>query len=1849
MSLISLLLSLLLAMAQAPLVQQADAAYAEKSFARAHALYEQASQLELTADERRWVELRLADTSWRSDSAAPNPDPTKLNAARAALEEIIRKAGDDHDRIWAEAQEALGDLHWLHPRMRNRDGAQRHYTAALGWWAGSRDLPLARKRYLDIVWRMARWNAGQDDMPQFVPRDVLLNVLQIAERPADRARAHFLLAQQFGSEGRPESIERAFEHYEAVLREGKATPYYDDALYHYASRLMHGGEVIVLEDGRTTTVPNFAKALELLRRLTSEFKSGESPWLTQAGQLIKQIVDPSITVAVGQTFLPDSEQEVALSWRNVKSVQLTIAAIDLTRDSTNTTLEWIESIALTKRVRQWTIETSDAGDHVPGHQRVRITPKLETGAYVIEASSGTQRSRQLLLVTDAHVLVHHTGKRVDAFVSHVVTGEPIAGAQVTLWMQSNNDPRRFLKQTRETNASGIAEIEIPREAAGSFWIAAAKGARQAFHPFYGYRGYQSDDLQWRLYAFTDRPAYRPNETVHWKLIARTRRGDDWQTPAGTTLDYEIFNPRYERVATGKATLNAFGSFWAELPLTPSMTLGAYTIQFKSGIVGLGGATLFRLEEYKLPEFRVSVSTPEGKQYRSGERIEATINAEYYFGGPVANATVQVVIRERPFHRWWHPWRSAYSWYFPPPPPSHGGNVLREETLRTDASGRASVVIDTPRDRGDLIYTIEARVTDASRREVTGSGEVKVTRQRYSMMATPEHFLHRPGDKVAVNFKALDANDKPVQVSGTVTVTRRVWSAATELPLPRRRPQPPPSFKDEVVLTQKLATDKDGEARFTFTPDRDGYYLIRWASDDRRASDLVTAETAVWVTRTASTEIGYRGSDLEIIIDKEAFRAGERAPVLIATPSSGRWIVITTTANDILETQVLKMDGTVKLIHVPLDQKHVPNFFLTASSVFDRVISTQTKSIVVPPVEHFLDVEVKSDREEYEPRQKGTVTITTRDTDGKPVAAEVALSVSDESVAAIQEDLAADPRRFFFGEQRYQTLNVSGSLHGQRYVRLVEEDGRLMDERYAEELRREKKEQDESLGMVGQRRDMAAMAVAPPPPPSAPPMPSPVAEAITVTASAPELAKGAATGNVATQAAEITVRSDFRSTAFWKPDIITGADGTATVTVDYPEALTTWRATARAATQGTQFGMGSSTARTSMPLIVRLQGPRFFVVGDRATVSAVINNNTDAAMRVAPSIEIEGLALADPKAAEVDVPAHGETRVDWTVVAETQGTAKIRVTGRGATRGDAMERTFPVFEHGIDKLIARSGRMRADETIVKLDLPAQRRATDLVVHLQPNLAVSMLDALPYLIEFPYGCTEQTMSRFLPAAVVAKALAAFGNDVPVPKNLDAVTRASMARLYDFQHPTGAWGWWKEGMDDPFMTAYVIWGFSIARDADLRVRTDAVNRAVEWLDDQLIGLNAHDRAWALHALAAWRRGKPSEDERRAFDKTYEDRERLSAYSRALLALAAHDFGDAERAKVLVRNLEDGVRIDRTPDQSVLVRGGSSTAETMPTAFWGSADRFWWRWWEGPVETTSFALRAMTRIDPSNKLIEPAMNWLVRNRRGSRWSNTRDTAIAILTLTERGLPVSRDRVPYELLVNGKAVSSGTIDPLKSAKISVDPALVKDANEITIRSRVRLFFAAEARFVSLEEPVKAAGNELFVRRDYFRLVARPTLLKGVEYDRVPLRDGESVASGERIEVLITVETKNDYEYLIFEDLKPGGFEAVELRSGEPLYATEQRASSVLRETAPGVRRAPESDQTGRTQWVYQELRDRNVALFIDKLPQGTWQISYPLRAEVPGSYHALPVIGHAFYVPDVRGNGEEVRVRVDE
>ena len=1956
---------------------QAEQKHAQGAYAQARELYVKVSKLALPPAEQRWVEFRLADELWRSAATAHRTDTTEYEQATKVLSDIVAavQREQDRDRVWAEAQESLGDFAWLRDETRDWSTGWSHYQLALDWWASALAGEEARQRYLRIAlvvarppWRDASFYYGEYGS---LPLDVIRNLKQLARNDDERALAHYLSATALQSEGDAEQMPAVIDAYEAALKVGRRSDWYDDALFQYAQLMESQGRVWQDSEGEWRSEPDYERALALYRRLVAEFKPGQSAFRDQATERIRDITSVELGVAVSNIFLPDSEIEYHLSWRNLQKIELTLTrvelvdAVKLQRDQGSG--EWVERIDVGrgKRIKAWTRETKTK-PYTAGAASERLPEKLAPGAYVLDVSAGKQRGRALILVTQAAVVLKTAGNQALAYVCQALDGSPLRRAQVAVWLQRyRHDHYEWDRKAATTDDDGLAHFTFDANVDGNdMFVAASAQGQQAFSTGYLSRAGGPGD-GFKIYVFTDRPAYRPEDEVQFKYVVRQYQGSVYATPANAPIEWEVQDPRGAKLAEGKAKLNTFGSGWGSLKLDATIPLGEYRINFWTGgrEHHIGDAVLFRLEEYKLPEFLVSVKTPEEngqpKIYRVGDEVEAEVQVDYYFGGAVANADIEVVVRQENYAPSWRPPRH-YAWYYEDIDAAYrrdygdGGSEIKREQLKTDARGRARIRFETPRgQQADFEYTIEARVTDSSRREVVGSGHVRVSRQAFYVFAQPRHTLFKPQDKVLIDFKALDANDQPRQVRGKVTVWRDWWFeswldeqgkpvSADALNKLRGQPRPPgwrlksSGYRHDEIARQEAATNAEGNAEFGFVAAKEGYYRVEWRTVEKGRHPIV-AETTVWVASNASAELGYHGGGLEIVVDSDTARVGQKTPVLITTAVPGRWVLFTVEAEDLQSYRLLHLDGTAKLVELDVVDQHVPNVFLGAAMVADAQLFSADKQLVVPPAEHFLDVTVATDRADYQPRDQATLTVTARDNLGKPVQAEIGLGLVDDSIFYIQQDYAGDPRQFYFGTKRSRYVQTQTTFSFGSYVKLlpappvaeVLEGTEIGDAfgagglglvgsgagggGYAER-------EDDSRG--GRARPSIRLAAAPTKSAAlrkekkgAKDLDDLKEEAAPAEAQAPITADakpGAGPSGGEGGEPAVTVRSDFRATAFFKPDVVTDRNGRAQVKVKLPDSLTTWRATARAIGTGSQFGIATSSARTRQPLIVRLQAPRFFVVNDTLTVSAVVNNNTakpiDASVELAAEgVRVDGVLARGTSApvsgnrASVRVPAQGEARVDWQVAVLAAGDVKLKTVARGGGFADAMEKPYFAYEHGVDRMIARAGKLRGDEAQITLSLPKRRPgSTALSVQVAASQASTMLDALPYLIDYPYGCTEQTMSRFLPAVIVARTLRDLGVKPETVMarlfggieqetagkthakgkadldQLNKMTQAGLQRLYDFQHGDGGWGWWKEGDSDRFMTAYVVWGLVLARAAGTSVRDEVIERSASFLDVNLVNeeRNLDRQAWLLHALsvvhAQAKRSAVPEFQAKAFANLFGNRTRLNAYTTALLTIAAVNYGYRDQAKLLVDNLQNGAIIDSKPDTSVVLRGvQQSAAETTATAHWGE-ESGWWRWSQGAIETTSFVLRALLAVDPKHKLVEPAMNWLVKNRRGAQWSNTRDTAIAVLALTDY-LRVTKELgrgAEFELLVNGTSVATRklTADQALGAPslFNIDARLLRDGdNVVTIRKRSgqALYFFARADFFSLEEPIPAAGHEVFVRRQYYKWVGKPTLLKGTVYERQPLDDGGFVQSGDRVEVVVTVEAKNDYEYLIFEDLKPAGLEAVEVRSGQPLFTQEIKQATVGQsfgaeqagQTAPTWLKPVTSasfdqrDYTGRTRYVYQELRDRKVALFVDQLGQGVWEIRYTLRAEVPGQFHALPLMLHAMYVPEIKANGEEVRLRV--
>ncbi len=1903
-----------------PGVRQAEAFVEEGSFQKALEIYQK-----LRADPKqsvlpeRELKVRIADCQWRARATTTTDDPTMMQKAEQALRGI---AGEEiHDVTWAAANESLGDYFWTRKDLKDWGSAYPFYQSALDFWAASSELPLASKRFLTIVQHVI---PPPNQYYNQIPIGWLDQALQISRDKNEQAQFHFAAAETLMRQGGDVRLQRRVgKEFEAAIELGKGTDWYDDALFQYGQYLESYGEYHVLENGSAEWKPDFVRALELYKELATSFVKGKSRYVDQARRRMEDITRPQAQIQAPSVFLPDSDLFVNLSWRNEKKLHVSIYEFDVlqrfpgtmeaTREEEVMDLtKWLNDYATRrgrsglKLVKELAFEPEESRPHQPG-QKAFALPKLTPGSYLVtvDGEAGSKPSVDLLMVSSSTLTIIPAKASALFYAADALTGKPAANAQISILSTFWNDGKwrqEFLTGT--TDATGLWKPKLktpdPRNSNHQIWAVVKAGAHAAVAQ--ANTGSYFRDVHYQIDVSTDRPAYRPGDKVEFHAFIRNHNGSIYSTPQGSWVQCEVYDSLGKSVLKKEMEIDGFGSIHGDLTLDGKAALGMYRIDFrkwdpeaKSSREHWGSAQVFRLEEYKLPEFKVNVST-QGKTFLAGDKVSVDIHAETYFGSPVGSAQVEVLVRQKPYMMSYSR-PCEFAWYYPQrqnPYQSYPGTILKRDVLKTDATGSAHLDFETTANGyQDFEYEIEARVTDSSRREIVGTQSVRVTRQSYYVFFDVPHQIYQPGSKASVDLKAKNANEEPVEASGRVVVKRQFWvegdaSASQGMNrtqsgvFPWRR-MAQPRMETEQVLAQDFRIQKDRNSSFEFTPAKDGVYTLEWSSRDKDGVPIQTS-TSVIVCSREGRDLAYAWGGLQIILDKDTYHRGEKAQAVIVTPQQDSWVLLTTKALDLYSYQVIHLDGTAKFVEIPVGDEHEPNFFIQALSMREGQMLIDSKEVIVPPVEKFLNVRVTPDKPVYEPREKGLLDVFVTDYQEKPVAARVVLSLVDASVFYIQSELTSDIRELFYGEKRGDGCPIQSSLQFRPYRKWVQDKSGLFqdeEELVAKNERRDRgavgydkrQEMDAAGGRffaLGKVNAVSEVSNVYPASAAAPAMKRSLSDSL---AESKEKTRGGKDAPGESGLAQITVRSDFRNTILWNPSLQTDEKGHAQVDFVYPDSLTSWKASARVATTGAVFGNTSAETKTSKALVCRLQAPRFFTEKDASLLSAVVNNNSDKVLSVKVTFQVEGLQVEGLLEQTVSVKAGSEARVDLPVSARATGMAKVKVFAQAPGLSDAMERSYPVHAHGMERFLAYAGTLAAgsgDASVFSMKLPKERVAamTELKVMLSPSIATTCLDALPYLIQYPYGCVEQTTSRFLPAAIVARLLERMNLDPDEIEGrmfggidkatasathqhekgkfskLDEVMNEGLDRLADMQHSDGGWGWWKKGESDHYMTAYVVQALGIGREAGLPIPGGMFDRAVDFLRLEIVEeeTSSDMLAWMLYA-ASYSNSFKHEMFQKQVENLWKQRSSLNPFTLSLFALAIEKV-DHTRALALIRNLENGVQRDNGAEMTAV----TADRHTTPTAHWGRGGIVY-RWSDGAVEGTAFALRALLAVDPQNALVEPVMTWLVKNRRGAQWSDTRDTAIVVLALTDymRVTKETTSNVAWKVLVNGKEIRAREISGgklLEPSVVLVPSEVLKDGdNEIRIvRTKGgKLYYSAFLSYYSLEDPIPAAGNEVFVRREYFHYVGRPTLLKGLVYDRVPMKDGDTVQSGERIEVKLTIETKNDLEYMLFEDFKPAGCEAVQIQSGGEFFIEKVKSEK--------LRVEGKEELSGDRAWVHSEWRDRHAAFFISKLKQGIHVMHYDLRAEAPGTYHALPTKAQAMYVPEIRANSDETRMKVED
>ncbi|HEX8552097.1 MAG TPA: MG2 domain-containing protein [Abditibacteriaceae bacterium] len=2027
------------ASAQTSIQQQADAAWNERSYARALELYRQVQGGNRDETDYR-IAVSLGETqkwdeaiAFGQSFAARTPNKARILYYLGRLYTQVPHNG------WK-----LGEKYWRGDDYPKTDDAQKPQQVYLSEQDAQRTLdyfeqakiaaqnermadirgathPLSAAEEIDLNFDLAAW-VTQRENAQFVARlekgETLGEVVDLTKRYSPEWQLPNKVLYLFNEIPRLDTSKDKHDSALALLAKGlwirayrnrmdAWAPKYDDKLKKEIVRSYpfdHLEEIPVWEElvekfPRDEVAPraqllvaethqqngDLVKSLAAYRTLLAKFPAHKLA--NDARTQIQQITRPQLGFYPTQNAKPGEAVKLQLNTRNIRTVEFRAYDVKLenylaqTLRLNNPDINFAEfqenfgSIAIAEKsfgkpVATWRLQTKEKGDY-HGATETLVTPLKERGAYVVVAQSGSQRYAAVVLVTDLVVIKKTDRDNTFAYIADAKTGQPLSGANVVLKeVYSDNSNAKVSVARGTADDAGFYDKKLARGASiyssrveAFAWI----GDRYAFTGagWGGYGGYNDNRDEMRVYATTDRPVYRPAQKVHFRqILTRRVAGGDQQPVKGAKVGVTVTNPKGENIYQQTLTSSEFGTVNGTFSLPAGAPLGEYylsaNVENTTANVAASGGNRFRVEEYKRPEFLVEIDAPDSA-VRPGETVAAKISAKYYFGSPVPNATVKYTVRRS---TWWANYRfpSRYDWlyrYWNEGDYSTGrrniggegsGAIVKEGTVKTDAQGIAEVSFKAEKSTVENdennwwryyqnpLYTIEAEITDASRRTIESQGSVRVANQEYFAFLNAPRGYGFVGDTIDIELRTQNANDKPLSTKGQMVVYKQL-----------------PDNKEEKIFTEPIETDASGKVFWKWQADVAGQFRIAYESTDAWGNKVV-GSTSVWVAGDGLNTTMFRAQGVQIVLEKRDYEQGQTLKALLIADRPNTTVVLTHEAGgQILKRDLVEIKGKSREITINIEKMHVPNFAIAAAAVRDFEIYQTQQEVFVPPTRQVLNVSVTGDKKEYKPGETGKFTVTAKDWQGNPARAEVALALTDASLFYIQKSYAPDIRTFYYGERRAISVNIDSSKSGQPQP-ISEDDAKyqiyethgftLPDDLgklnldpgagwgwYGNYGRRNSKSRGGATGGFGggaggfasdgavfnRLESGPMMGSAPMPMASAP-------RVMALESSARKRSAGAVEADESAPLAEAKVRENFAETASWSPAVVTEG-GTATVEVTFPDSLTQWHAEGQGVTQTAQVGAGETDVETKKNLLLRLQSPRFFTERDAVVLSANIHNYLKTDKRVRVSLQT-GASLENamkpnvrlPKMAEgtvmsqmsefINVKAGEEVRVNWILNAVKDGDVSIQMTAQSDEESDAVKMNFPILVHGVQKVRSNSGLISGTATSAKfaMDIPKERRfgASQLNVQLNPSLAATMLDALPYLADYPYGCVEQTMSRFLPSVVAIKTLRDAGINIEqlrtrakayekeakteavgervkntgytYPKGMpnsrdlnemssrlwhvggrknpiwdkatmDAMVADGLKRLYEMQREDGGWGWWPGSpQSDEYMSAYVVYGLATAKAANVGVRDDVLNRGYSYLAAQMKDEdNIHVLTYIAYSLSQ-RGNLPDDAKKIAAGRLFEQRDRLTAYSKSLLAMALDNAGEKEKAGVLVRNLENTARIDAAAG----------------TARW-SQNRDWWNWWNNDVETNAVALRAFEQVDPKNKLAPMLMKWLVTKSRGSHWRSTKETAEAVYALASYIKTNNELDVDYTVKVNLNGKIARTYRVTKDNALFFDNRFVTGdlflqdgANTVTIEKtgKGNVYYSAFAEYFSLEEPITASGNAIAVKRRFFKLtrnaavkpeqgdapatseiapaaasrrIVRPIMPRPVpaqpaepEYTRGELKDNAELKSGDLVEVELTIDSDNDYEYLVFEDMKAAGLEPVDIRSGG---AWGDGLSSNV------------------------ELRDEKVAFFVDRLPQGTRVLRYRVRAEVPGRFHALPTNGYAMYAPEVRAISDEMRLGIND
>jgi len=1666
-----------------------------------------------------------------------------------------------------------------------------------------------------------------------------------------------------------------------------------------------------------------AQARELAQRGVAAFP--QSVGGARCYNLLRQIEAPSTALKTEQVWnAPWPTLDV--TYRNVTKVYFRAVPVDFADHVAR--MRWgygnferdiQQKLLAAKPALAWEAALPATADFKERTEKLSAPASLKPGFYAVFASANAdfgetnnQVSVATIWVSDLALVLRtrHDRAAQSGFVLDARTGEPVAGATVRLWQRDDNGRfRQTLPST--TDADGRFEFSANNRSV----ILLAEHGAHAVASTREIQAYENvaDRSDSQTVFFTDRAIYRPGQTINYKGVSIRYDQDagKYSAIAGLKLTIVFNDPNGQEIARTEQTTNDYGSFSGVFTAPRDRLTGRMRIVVEGAYQG---ATSFNVEEYKRPKFQVALEAPKEAAKLDGA-VVVTGKATAYTGAAIGGAKVAWrVERAVQLPRW--------CWWWQPP----ASKAVAHGTATTADDGTFKVEFTAAPDRTVpaknepvFNYSIHADVTDTTGETRSEDTSVRVgyTALQASVAAAEWQTPDKPVE-LTLSTSSLDgvpqsaagtlkvyALQQPAAVQRTALQQERFWWWGGDAE-PQPDPTKPESWALGAVMTEEtFTTAADGTAKLAAKLPAGLYRAVVETKD--RFGKPVTARSTVEVVDPAASAYGVKVPN-HFAAPAWSVEPGATFAALWGTGyAEGRAFVEIECDGKRLQSYWTKPGRTQALVEQKVTEALRGGFTVRVTAVRENRAYFNERIVQVPWTNKRLALKWETFRSKLAPGQKETWSAVVTGPDAQRASAEMVAALYDASL----DQYAANNWPAGFGVFRSETdwtqnefQNVLRDFrHVQGYWQV---DQRAVDWRYrmfpSEVV-------SDVWGWQYERRTrgMAKMQMAPMPcaapagfADAAMAPPAPAAMGINgVALDASLQAKEA--GGVLAESLErpvsdaapkpdltkVAARKNLSETAFFFPHLTAGADGTVRMTFTMPEALTEWKFLGFAHDAQLRSGLLTGKAVTAKDLMVEPNPPRFVREGDAIEFTVKVSNQSDQPQQGTVKLTFADAATQQSVDAALglgateqafDVPAKQSRSYSWRIaVPDGLGFLTYKAVGATAQASDGEEGFLPVLSRRI--LVTESVPLpiRGKQTktfrfpkLLESGKSDTLRHQSLTVQMTSQPAWYAVMALPYLMEFPYECSEQVFNRLYANALarhiansdpkIRRVFELWKNtpalDSPLTKNqdlksvlleetpwvreaknesevrrnvgllfdanrLDAETAATLKKLADQQLDGGLWPWFPGGRENEYISLYIVTGFGRLRHlgvaVDVAPAVKALGALDAWIDEEYREIQKHPDPEDYvpgHTEVIYLYG-------RSF--FLEDQPVGGAHRKAV------DFFLGQLRKFWLKTdcrmcqAQGALALQRFGDKKTplaIVRSlkERSVSNEELGMFWRDTELSWW-WYRAPIETQATMVEAFAEVgDGDPQAVDDCQVWLLKQKQTQDWKTTKATADAIYALLLGGRNLLASDALVEVALGGTAIKPEHVEAgtgfyeQKFAAAEIKPAM----GNVTVRKVDDGVSWGSVHWQYLEDMAKVTPHEGTPLKLKKSLWVKQTTKKGQEL--VPVTG--PIAVGDELVVRIELRTDRDMEFVHLKDQRGSGTEPVNVLSQ---YHYQDGLA------------------------YYESTRDTASHFFIDYLPKGTYVFEYSTRVQLKGTYQTGIAEIQCMYAPEFNSHSESFVLEV--